>query len=283
MEDISVIKKNYIDYIDKIIKNNKLSHAYIIEVDDYYKDSTYIYDFIKMILLDEDYKSMKKSNNQIIELVDNNNYPDIKIIETDTSTIKKSQMIELQKEFSNTSLLDGKRIYIIKEAEKLNPASANTMLKFLEEPEDNIIAILVTNNRYKIINTLISRCQILTLKENIVPIIEDDGLIDLLKSLLNPKQFFIKYNYFINDVIPDKDIAKDKISIIESIIIHYLNDKYATDNEFDKKLLNIFKNIEDKKLLNTISILEEEIKKLEFNVNYKLWIDSLISKLIIGG
>lgn len=283
MEEISVIKKNYIDYIDKIIKNNKLSHAYIIEVDDYYKDSNYIFDFIKMILLNEDYKSMKKSNDKIINQIDNNDYPDIKIIETDTSTIKKSQMIELQKEFSNKSLLDGKRIYIIKEAEKLNPASANTMLKFLEEPEDDIIAILVTNNRYKIINTILSRCQILTLKENIIPIIEDDGLIDLLKCLLNPKDFFIKYNYFLAEVIPDKDICKDKINIIESIIIHYLNDKYAEDKDFDKKLLDIFKNIEDKKLLNYISIIEEEKNKLDFNVNYKLWIDSLISKLIIGG
>jgi len=283
MEEISVIKKNYIDYIDKIIKNNKLSHAYIIEVDDYYKDSNYIFDFIKMILLNEDYISMKKSKDQIINQVDSNNYPDIKIIETDNSTIKKSQMIELQKEFSNKSLLDGKRIYVIKEAEKLNPASANTMLKFLEEPEDDIIAILVTNNRYKIINTILSRCQILTLKENIIPIIEDDGLIDLLKCLLNPKDFFIKYNYFLTEVIPDKDICKDKINIIESIIIHYLNDKYVEDKDFDKKLLNIFKNIEDKKLLNYISIIEEEKSKLDFNVNYKLWIDSLISKLIIGG
>ena len=38
--------------------------------------------------------------------------------------------------------------YIIKNAERLNPSSANTILKFLEEPEDNIIAILLTNNRY---------------------------------------------------------------------------------------------------------------------------------------
>lgn len=280
---ISVVKKNYIDYIDKIIKNNKLSHAYLIEVDDYYKDSSYIFDFIKMILLNEDYKSMKNSKNQIINLIDDNNYPDIKIIETDTSTIKKSQMIELQKEFSNKSLLNNKRIYIIKDAEKLNPASANTMLKFLEEPEDDIVAILVTNNRYKIINTILSRCQVLTLKENLVPMIEDDGLIDLLKCLLKPKNFFLKYNYFINEVIPDKFIAKDKISIIENIIIHYLNNKYIGDSDFDKKLTKIFENIEEKNLLNTISIIEEETKKLDFNVNYKLWIDSLISKLIMGG
>ena len=34
MDNISVVKKNYIDYINKIIKNNKVSHAYLIELND---------------------------------------------------------------------------------------------------------------------------------------------------------------------------------------------------------------------------------------------------------
>ena len=236
-----------------------------------------------MIILNDTYGNINNKDNQVISLIDNNNYPDIKIIEPIGNTIKKSQMLDLQKEYSNKSLLNSKRIYIIKDAEKLNPASANTMLKFLEEPEDNIVAILVTNNRYHIINTIISRCQILTLKENNIPIIEDDGLIDLLKCLINPKEFFIKYNYLIASVVPDKTIMQDKLDMIESIIIHYLNNKYIEDKNFDEKLINVFKNIEDKQLLNCISIIEEERGKLEFNVNYKLWVDALVSRLIIGG
>ena len=55
---------------------------------------------------------------------------------------------------------------IIKETEKLNASSANTILKFLEEPEDGIIAILLTDNRYHVLDTILSRCQILSLKEN---------------------------------------------------------------------------------------------------------------------
>ena len=51
-----------------------------------------------------------------------------------------------------------------KEADKLNMSSANTILKFLEEPEDDIVAILVANNRYAVIETILSRCQVLSLK-----------------------------------------------------------------------------------------------------------------------
>ena len=280
MDNISVIKKNYIDYINKIIKNNKVSHAYLIELNDYDDDMKYIYDFIKMILCNIEYSDLEKENN-IIKLIDDNNYPDIKIIEPEGSTIKKSQMIDLQKDYSNKSLLDGKRIYVVKEADKLNPASANTILKFLEEPEEDIIAILLTTNRYKILETILSRCQILTIKENSMPIIDDD-IFDLLKCVLYPNDFYIKYSSIVNDIIPDKDIVKHKLSEIENIIVLYLEGKY-NNKELDEKLVKLFKDIDNKKLLNSLSIIEEEVKKLEFNVNYKLWLDSLFSKLTIGG
>lgn len=280
MDNISVVKKNYIDYINKIIKNNKVSHAYLIELNNYEDDMKYIFDFIKMIICNIEYSDLDKENN-IIRLIDDNNYPDIKIIEPDGATIKKGQMIDLQKDYSNKSLLDGKRIYVVKEADKLNPASANTILKFLEEPEEDIIAILLTQNRYKILETILSRCQILTIKENSMPIIEDD-LYDLLKCVINPNDFYIKYLSIVNDIIQDKDIAKEKLEKIESIIILYLENKY-NNKEIDDKLIKLFKDIDSNKLLNILKIIEDEIKRLEFNVNYKLWLDALFSRLTIGG
>ena len=197
MEELSVIKKKYIDYINKIIKNNKVSHTYLIEIDDYNIDKKYIFDFIKMILCNLEFSKLKDAKDDIISLIDDGNYPDLKIIEADGSTIKKSQILDLQKDYNNKSLLDGKRIYVIKDADKLNLASANTMLKFLEEPEENIIAILITTNRYRVIDTILSRCQILTLKENSMPLIEDDSIYDLLKCVIEPHTYFMSYKSII--------------------------------------------------------------------------------------
>ncbi len=45
----------------------------------------------------------------------------------------------------------------------MNLSAANSILKFLEEPEEGIIAILITNNRYELLDTIRSRCQIITL------------------------------------------------------------------------------------------------------------------------
>ena len=198
MNEIS--KNNFFDYIEKLFENNVLSHAYLIEVNNYEEDYKKVLTFIKMILCSKKNKSIKDLNcNEcnICELIDNDNYPDLYVIEPDGNNIKKEQILKLENEFSNYSLLDNKRIYIIKEAEKMNIASSNTILKFLEEPNDDIVAILLTNSRYKIIDTIISRCQILSLK-NDYDIENYEGFEIVLENLIEPDNLFINYNSISN-------------------------------------------------------------------------------------
>ena len=270
------------DYLDHIIENNKISHAYIIEIDNYDQDMVDIYDFVKMILFNKKHNELEQVNEGIIQFIDNNMYPDIKLIEPDGNNIRKRQLVELQKEYSNTSLLNNKRIYIIKNAEKMNQASGNTILKFLEEPEDNIIALLLTDNRYSVLETILSRCQILSLKETNLLDEEEEQFLEFLKFVVNPTDFFKKYNYFINNYITDKNIAKEKLLQVESTVIQYLNNQYFGET-FSEKISEILNNKEEKDLLTYLSIIEEELPKLEYNINYKMWIDSLFSKLILGG
>ena len=281
MQELSIVKKKFTDYIDKIIEYKRVSHAYLIEIDND-KDMIYIYDFIKMILCDCLYQKIDKNNN-IVKLIDNNNYPDIKIIEPDGNWIKKTQLLELQKEYNNKSLLGKKRIYIINKAERLNSSSANTMLKFLEEPEEDIIALLITDNRYHVLDTILSRCQILNLKEDIYNIEKEDEIMDLIECFINPNNFFLQYNYLMNKEIVDKTIFKEKLQKIEHIFINYLNCKFEKSLEKAEEDLNVLlKKCDDKDIIKYISIIEEEIPKLEFNVNFKLWLDSFFSKLVGG-
>lgn len=281
MNEKSLVKSNFIDYIDKIVLNNKVSHAYLIEVDNYDNDIKYIYNFIKMMLLKCSYKDAVNSMEKVSKLIDDNNYPDIVVVSSDSLTIKKEQIIDLEKEFNNKSLFDNKRIYIIKESEKLNASSANTILKFLEEPEDDIVAILLTDNRYHVIDTILSRCQVLSLKENFYDINFSDEIMDLLELFLSPKKYFINpknvYTVYFTDKINSKELLNNISNIlISSINYSILNEK----NEYSDIFNNILKNNDINKLINILSILDDEIYKLNFNVNLKLWLDSLFCKLI---
>ena len=282
MDDLSLVKQRFISYVDKLVENNKISHTYLIEIGNYDDDYKFVIDFVKMILCNLRYDELVSSKNSLIHLIDTNNFPDIKVVEPEGSYIKKSQLLDLQIEFNNKSLYDTKRVYIIKNAEKLNSASANTILKFLEEPENDIIALLLTDNRYHVIDTIISRCQILTLKEDIFVFDDNEDIINLLECIIKPREFFIRYNYFINNVILDKDSAFNKFSTIENLLTQYLNHYYCK-NEINNDISNILDKVDKNRILNTISILEDYLNKLEFNVNYKLWIDSLISRLVLGG
>jgi len=277
-------KTQFYNIIDRLIEKNRVSHAYLCEVDNYDDDFQCILDFIKLILCQKDNKSSKCLNCSkcnICHLVDTNNYVDLKIIEPDGTIIKKKQMIELQDEFNNKSLLDNKRIYVIKEADKLNASSANTILKFLEEPEDDIIAILVANNRYSVIETILSRCQVLSLKKDVSTEYEDE-VFDLLEYIVGKSKLFTNYSDILNNILPDKIIAKDRLIKVEEILVSYM--RYLANNEFrcSDVAIEILCDVKSVQIANFISIIENELSKLEYNVNYKLWLDSLFAKLIGG-
>lgn len=277
---LSIVKQNYISYIDNIIKNNKISHSYLVELDNYDDDFDLVISFIKMILCNVTYEEID-SNDPIVSLIDSNNYPDLFILEPDGNTFRKSQLMDLQKEFQNSSLLDGKRIYVIKNVEKFNASSANSILKFLEEPEDNIIAFLLTDNRYHVLETILSRCQVLSLKEYCNDIILNDDILNLLSCFVNPSSFFTKYNYLNTNIFIDKDSFLLNINNIENIFLQYLHNYYKVLNSIDNSVFSILKKINVSNILSYISIIEEEKEKLIYNVNFKLFLDSFYSKLIL--
>jgi DNA polymerase-3 subunit delta' len=71
----------------------------------------------------------------------------------------------LQTEFSKTALVTGPRIYVIKSIEKISQAAANSLLKFMEEPQSHFVfGFLMTENLDDVLPTIQSRSQILHLK-----------------------------------------------------------------------------------------------------------------------
>ena len=283
MNELINKQKNFFDVVSKIIRLNKLSHSYLIEINNYEEDFELVKIFIKMILCNTD----KLDNNdlddnqiKICNLIDNNNYPDLKIIDPEGQWIKKNQLLELKEEYQNKSLLDNKRIYVITNADKLNSSSANTILKFLEEPEEDIVAILLTDNRYKVLDTILSRCQVLSLMKKGKYIDVDSELIELLKFIINGNDLFINYKYINENLLIDKNIAKEKLEKLEVILVDYLDYRVLNNNEFNEEISLLLESVNIDKITKIISIIEKNISNLVYNVNYKIWLDSLFSQFV---
>ncbi|WP_040953014.1 DNA polymerase III subunit delta' [Gorillibacterium massiliense] len=87
------------------------------------------------------------------------NHPDVRWIEPDGASVKIEQVRELQKDLSYRASASQKKIYIIDEAEKMTVQAANSLLKFLEEPGSDIMAVLLTENGQALLPTIRSRAQ----------------------------------------------------------------------------------------------------------------------------
>ncbi|MDL4839085.1 DNA polymerase III subunit delta' [Aquibacillus rhizosphaerae] len=96
--------------------------------------------------------------------IDTGNHPDVHLVSPDGQSIKKEQILHLQKEFTYTGLESNRKVYIIVDADKMTNNASNRLLKFLEEPSKLTTAMLLTENSQSILQTIRSRCQIMALQ-----------------------------------------------------------------------------------------------------------------------
>lgn len=89
----------------------------------------------------------------------NRNHASLYMIEPDGSSIKIEQIRELKRRFSYRQDGMDRQVYIIQQAEKMTIQAANGLLKFFEEPQTEVVAILISENGQAILPTLRSRSQ----------------------------------------------------------------------------------------------------------------------------
>lgn len=274
------------------INNNKLVQAYLFVSNDKIFMMEYVLAFTKKIISDDKI---------IHKMIDNNTYPELKIINPINNIIKKEELIKLQKDFYVKPTLGNKMVYIINEADKLNSSSANTILKFLEEPNDDVVAILLTDNLSKIIPTIKSRCQVLNLKNsNSINIYEKktnyfketevteeefkekiENVISFIKILENKRLSSITcYKNHVFDYFKTKE---DYVFLFDFILYFYydilnyeLKRAIIYYNVYQEIIIEIAKNNDIKGIQKKLKIIEDIRLKLNSNMNTKLLLDEFI-------
>ncbi|MFA5259971.1 MAG: DNA polymerase III subunit [Candidatus Omnitrophota bacterium] len=91
--------------------------------------------------------------------IDSGNHPDVTVIETDNSRVITIDQIRGVITRCQLRPFEGKKkVYVIKEADRLNPEGSNAVLKTLEEPVKDSVFILTTAVPERILSTIKSRC-----------------------------------------------------------------------------------------------------------------------------
>ena len=177
---IEVTKKNFLfneevnSYLNNIIKNKSFANGYIFYGAEGVGKNQTALRFIKEI-----FKQSSPIEN-FEERITNNNHPDFLIIEPDSLSATKSsgssdlkktiktgseiikiaQIRNIKNFLGQKSINSDKKIVLIIDAHLLNESASNCLLKTLEEPSNGIF-ILLTSKLNLLLDTIISRCQII--------------------------------------------------------------------------------------------------------------------------
>ena len=270
--------------LKKIVEENLISNAYIFYGPDNIGKKETALRFISEIM------RTNNSDLQGYSKIKENNYPDYLYIEP--TYISKGNIInksELDKEknqkarplirieqirnikifLSKKSIQSTKKFILIEDAHLLNESSSNCLLKTLEEPTNGVF-ILLTSRLNLLLDTIISRCQIIRFK----PYSDQE-----LKQLLEQSK------YDTSDLFTNKDVLENLTFISNGSPGELFDnlDIWSKIPEIIKNDINLpLKNFENILFLAK-NISELDLNQQEFLINYmqKNWWNITKNKTII--
>ncbi len=247
--------------LDSIIKNKSFANGYIFYGAEGVGKKQTALQFIKEI-----FKQFSPNEN-IEERIKNNNHPDFLIIEPDSpfatkssvssdlektikngsEIIKIAQIRNIKTFLSQKSINSEKKIVLIIDAHLLNEAAANCLLKTLEEPSNGIF-ILLTSKLNLLLDTIISRCQIVRFRS-----FSSKQIKSLLKEYLDTSKLQINTKLKFEDLINSANGSPNQL--LKNIEIW---------NDFSDEMISQL----DSPIKNSLEILEiskEISEKLEIS------------------
>ncbi len=277
--------------LNKINNTSTNAQAYLI-VGDSLRELDFCSKLLSKILICNNKYEENCTKCNICKRIDNNEYGELTSIYPVDNTIKKEQISLIRDKYQMEAIEGKNQVYIINQADLLNKTSANMMLKFIEEPSSQTIAIFTTTNFSKVWNTIVSRCQVIKLNNNIkntgfdyvkeITNFSEEQINYVMDFMLlienNPSKAIIEIDNYINFFSTKDEIAKsitimlllykDIFNYKETNNMQYFNDETGIKNVANK--LNI------KTITNKISFILKNLEKIEYNVNILLFIDNFV-------
>ena len=198
--------------------------------------------FPSTLLISSDQNQIDQKISQICSELNNkisSNNPDIFIINQQTGwTIELTRSIKnflAQKPFNHTN-----KIVIIYDSHQLNSESQNALLKTLEDPGKDNYLILTTSKPAKLLSTIISRCQTIKLKNDIL-ICDSDKCLVLSHNVKKDLSF-------------SESISKDKTQVLP-----FLENQLKTYQSLLQKDPSVQNSQTIQKIIKVIQMIESNV------------------------
>lgn len=164
-EELLKLQPVVMKQLQMIFEKDRIGHAYIFEGGKGTGTEEMMLFFVQLLLCENPQNNVPCETCRNCQRIKSGNHPNFHQIYPEGQFVKVEAIENLLDEMSKTGLEEGRKVYVIHSAERLNVKSANTLLKFLEEPEGIVTAIFITQNINAILPTIRSRCQHIKFRE----------------------------------------------------------------------------------------------------------------------
>lgn len=255
-------------------ETGKISHAYIFEgqLEDTRRMYTY---FTEEIFKKED----KRDRSLGLE-----RFYDLDIVKPDKDRIPIDTIREIKKKAFERPLESEHRLFVIERADCMRAEAQNALLKTLEDLPDYCIMILTTDNRNKLYDTILSRCQLLSYyreEDRFLASEEFEEVIALLKKAYQGRYYAVISSK--STIEKFKDRKKELVNQLEvffSDLLSYKLGVYQSQSQRYIKYLGFFKNLSQNKIEEVVLKLEEINELLRVNINFQLAFENFLFTLM---
>lgn len=295
----------------KTVKNGKASHSFLLISKDAFSAQTMANLFAEALLcpnLCGECENCKK--------IKSKTHPDVKYFPEGAKLLVEDSKKIVDESFVKPIFAD-KKIFIISNVDLSTEESQNKLLKSLEEPQKNVYYILTTSNLDKVLPTIRSRCDKITLapasEDQIQPYLSGDeqkkylalklgqgyvaktlelnkksnlpALFELGLGLLrdcSSSKDAVVWSRKIIDQKADFNLLIEIISLLIEDALMLKIDKNAAVNfeNFRAQILQIAQMLSIKCLSQLQGVLGRAVRDLSYNVSFPLVADNLVMKIL---
>ena len=265
-----MIESLQINKLYDIFCEGRLAHAFLFESNDCNKCCKDLIQLVKKIMCPSEYNCNCPNECNVCQLIDRDSLSSFIFVNSSDKVLKKDSFEEIINRFTKRPILTDYNVYIVNNASRMNSFASNAILKFLEEPYDNVIGFFVTNNLNTILPTIKSRCQIISCNYDL----------DKSKDYL---EFKDDINFYF-----DK-ICKGDGLIYNKKLLSKFKERIEYEKFFTAMMYYVLDCIENNLLINecisynnmidVLSLIKRKINGINYNVNVNLIFDSFVIEM----
>lgn len=252
------------------VKNNKISNQYLLYGENLNEIN---YDAEALIY------NLLVSNSNLKLKFDRDKLSDLLVIEPEKNSITIDKVRDISKFVSTKPFESNNKVVLIKQADLMRTEASNALLKNLEEPKPFVYFILLTDNKNKLLKTIISRCQVinyLSERENekfdytIALDILDKSMGQNLLTMLDSKEY-------LSDFQKDTDVLFDFLMEFYSSFLKFVKTKDESSlNKDFVKLYKKYPKANERIIVDTLDKIESVRGYFKVNANFELSMEELL-------